>query len=139
MPFLINMGHLYEQFVAAWLADHLPPTHRLRTQERVEIDGQHGRQIAIDLVLYNRAGKATAVLDTKYKTPERPDMADIYQVSFYAHQQHCATAYLVYPADLPEPIVGRNRNVTYQNLTFALDGDIKANGRAFIEQVLADG
>ena len=139
VPFLINMSRLYEQFVAAWLTARLPTTYRLRAQERVTVDEKNGRQIAIDIVIYNRLGQATAVLDTKYKAPDHPDMADIYQVAFYAHQQDCAHAYLVYPADLPQSIIGRNRDVTYRNITFALDGDIEVNGRKFLEQVLADG
>ena len=136
IPFLINMSLLYEQFVAQWLTHHMPSGYRLRAQERVTLSGTNGRQIAIDLVLYNPNGQATAVLDTKYKAPDRPDMADIYQVAFYAHQQNCAAAYLVYPTDLAQPLSGTNRDVHYRNLTFPLAGDLADNGRLFLEALL---
>ena len=139
VPFLINMSALYEQFVAAWLTHNMPAGYRLRAQERVMLSGTNGRQIAIDLVLYDPHGRALAVLDTKYKAPDRPDMADIYQVAFYAHQQNCTAAYLVYPTALRQPVFGTNREVQYRNLTFALDGDVDENGRLFLKELLPHG
>ncbi|NET74381.1 MAG: restriction endonuclease, partial [Sphaerospermopsis sp. SIO1G2] len=119
-----------------WLTQHLPAGYRVRAQERVTLAGTNGRQIAIDLVLYDQHGRPLAVLDTKYKAPDRPDMNDIYQVTFYAHQQQCPAAYLIYPQALRQPVRGRNNGVAYQNLTFGLDGDIHDNGRAFLQELL---
>ncbi len=136
IPFLINMSRLFEQFVAAWLAAHTPEQYRLKSQERVYLDGNSGRQIAIDLVLYNQVGQSIAVLDTKYKAPDRPDMADIYQITFYAHQQNSTAAYLIYPTALQVPLNGRNRDVRYQNLTFSLHGDLNQNGKELLLNII---
>lgn len=133
LPFLVNMEQLFESFVAAWLANHLPSTWRLETQERVQLDAAGQAHFVIDLVLYERVtGAARWVLDTKYKTPASPAAEDIAQVVAYAEATGCREAILVYPIPLARPLdtwVGR---VRVRGLAFALGGDLEAAGMEFL-------
>lgn len=37
LPSVIDMPGLFERFVAAWLATHMPPPYRVEAQERIEV------------------------------------------------------------------------------------------------------
>lgn len=133
VPFLVDMARLYEQFVAAWLQIHLPSPWRIRAHERVTIGQQHsGLQFDIDLVLYGRAGRPYAILDTKYKTPTRPSSSDINQIIAYAKAKGCREAVLVYPVELERPLNVTLDGLHLRSLTFGLDGDLESNGLRFL-------
>jgi len=122
LPFLINTAQLYEKFVAAWLARHLPPQYRLKAQDPYRL-GRHHRY-SIDLTIYDRAtNRAIAVLDTKYKTPKRSSNDDINQILAYAHVKRADRAVLVYPEPLPAPLDTNIDAIRLRSLTFGLDRD----------------
>ena len=129
LPFLIHMSQLFEQFVAQWLKQHLPLGWRVQVQERVQ---HHSLRFEIDLVLYNPQNQPVAVLDTKYKAPDKPSNADFSQVVTYANLKGVPTAVLVYPAPLSTPLDVTVRGVRVLSLPFRLDGDLQEAGQAFL-------
>ncbi len=135
IPFVVNMARLYEQFVANWLQRHLPSTWQLQRQERHPLSNE--LHFAIDLVLYDRqTAHPVAVLDTKYKTPDRgPDTADVAQIVAYAAAKGVTNAILIYPQPLPEPLVTRVGGVQVRTLSFALAGDLDEAGRHLLDQL----
>ena len=138
LPFLVNMTRLYELFVAEWLEAHLPPHLRLKVQEKVDIDSAGSLIFRIDLVLYDVAtGLARCVLDTKYKTSERPSTDDVSQVTTYAVAKNCPQAVLVYPVPLTRPLDETIGDIRVRSLTFALDGDLERAGEAFMATLLS--
>lgn len=137
LPFLINMNRLYELFVAEWLKQNLAADLMLKVQERVTIDQTRNLNFDIDLVLSDAAtGDTRCVLDTKYKAPAAPSHDDIFQVVAYAEAKGCREAALIYPRPLPQPVDAVIGEIRVRSLTFALDGDLDENGRAFIEALL---
>jgi 5-methylcytosine-specific restriction enzyme subunit McrC len=137
MPFLIDMERLYERFVAEWLRKNLPDELMLKAQERVGVDSAGTINYKIDLVLYDRlTGRPMSVLDTKYKTPDRPDDADINQVHTYAALKRCSEAILVYPAHPLRPLDTEIRDIRVRSLTFDLAGDLEQAGRAFLSNLV---
>ena len=132
VPFVVNMARLYEQFVAAWLQNNLPPAWSLHAQERHHLNSE--LYFAIDLVLYARAsGQVRAVLDTKYKLAVHgPQTADIAQVVAYAAAKQASEAYLIYPQPLPAPLDLAVGGVRVRSLTFGLDGDLATAGQALL-------
>jgi 5-methylcytosine-specific restriction enzyme subunit McrC len=137
LPFLVNMGRLYELFVAEWLKAHLPQHVVLRAQETVDIGEGDVLRFQIDLVLYDaETGKARCVLDTKYKAPNGPDPGDVAQVVAYAEMKGCNNAILVYPTPLPKPLDESIGNIRVQSMTFSLAGDLETAGRSFLHSLL---
>lgn len=137
LPFLVDMAHLYELFVAEWLIAHLPSSLKLTFQEKVDIDNQGVLHFAIDLVLYDDAtGVALCVLDTKYKAPEAPSTDDIAKVAAYAEVKGCNKAFLVYPASVEYCLDARIGHVIVREMTFALDGDVEKAGETFLKVLL---
>lgn len=132
IPFLVEMARLFEQFVAEWLRGHLPEGMSLRVQERVELGDAGDLHARVDLVLYDVTGRASVVLDTKYKTPEHPAPEDVFQVAGYADLKGCGEAFLVYPAPLKRPLDVRVGDVRVRSVTFGLEGDLEAAGRHFL-------
>jgi 5-methylcytosine-specific restriction enzyme subunit McrC len=120
--FLINTARLYERFVAVWLAAHLPLPWRIQAQETVYIGAHNDLQLMIDGVIYDGNGRARLVLDTKYKTPDKPAPADVSQVVTYAKAKGCHEAILIYPAELTRPLDITIGDVRVRSLTFAPDG-----------------
>lgn len=138
LPFLVDMASLYEQFVAGWLKHHLPPSWSVKAQERLPI-GQKGEfTYHIDLVLYDEHQRVRAVLDTKYKAPTKTAPADFNQIVTYAQARGCDTAILIYPQPLARPLNTTLHNLTIRTLTFALHGDLTANGKSFLSQLLPE-
>lgn len=135
--FLINMADLYERFVAQWLQRHLPSGWHLNAQEHVALSSRGEYHLQIDLVLYAPNGRPHAVLDTKYKTPAKPDNADIYQIATYATAKQCQRAYLIYPAPLPRPLDLHLDTIHLQSLTFAIEGDLDRAGQQFLQTLFA--
>lgn len=131
MPFLINMARLFELFISNWLHANLPEGWLLQAQETVTVGQQSELRFDIDLVLYDQSGTATAVLDTKYKTPDKPSQQDINQIITYAKAKKCQHAYLIYPQPLPQPLHVQFDDLTLQTLTFPLNQDIESAGKYF--------
>jgi 5-methylcytosine-specific restriction enzyme subunit McrC len=139
LAFLIDMAHLYERFVAAWIVDHTPAGMGVRLQERLHFGSERGHTFSIDVVLYDRqSGQPRAVLDTKYKTPaSSPTSGDLAQVVAYATAKGCKDALLVYPVELVSPFDQRIGDVRVRTLSFPLTGDLTHAGEEF--QQLAGG
>ena len=135
LPFLVDMAKLYELFVSEWLQENSPQGFFFKPQHPVEI-GQN-RHFRIDQVLYNLAtGEAQAVLDTKYKAPDKAADTDIYQMISYAKATKCYEAFLIYPTSLKEPLDVRSDDIRVRSLTFSLDGDLDQAGQAFLQDLL---
>jgi len=133
IPFLVDMARLFEMFVAEWLRSHLPEEYLLRAQERLEIGESGDLHARVDLVLYERAaGRALAVLDTKYKTPDHPAPEDVFQAAGYANLKECRDAYLIYPAPLKRPLDVPVGEVRVQSLVFGLEGALEDAGMRFL-------
>ncbi len=137
MPFLLNMAHLYERAVANWLQAHLPTPYRLRSQESTVLGAQAELRFQIDLTLYGENGRPLAVLDTKYKLPDKPSQADISQVVTYAQAKGCRHALLIYPQPLPQPLHVAVGDVQLHTLSFNLDEQIDQAGQQLIQQLWA--
>jgi len=136
LPFLIYMPVLYERFVAAWLRENLPPEFVLRVHENVHIGSSGAITFDIDLVLEDaESGDVLTVLDTKYKSPERPSTDDVQQVVAYATAKGCNEAILVYPLDLPEPLDERVGSIRVKSLPFELSGDLDEAGRGLLRSL----
>ncbi|MDB9493297.1 hypothetical protein PN441_03105 [Spirulina major CS-329] len=137
LPFLLNTAQLYEAYVAAWLAQHLPPRYYLKAQDPYKLSSNH--RYKIDLILYDRTtNRAIAVLDTKYKTPDKPSQDDINQIIAYAHfkqSDRVAThrAILIYPEPLSKPLDEIIHTIHIQSLVFGCDPD--RDGAAFLAQL----
>jgi 5-methylcytosine-specific restriction enzyme subunit McrC len=137
LPFLVDMARLYELFVAEWLAAHLPAGLKLRAQEKVDIDKMGFLHFAIDLVLYDeKTGKSLCILDTKYKSSERPSTDDVAKVSAYAGVKGCNKAFLVYPTPLTNQLDAQIGHVLVRGLTFSIDADIELAGQKFMANLL---
>jgi len=124
LPFLVDMAHLFELFVAEWLKQHLPERFELLVQHSVLVGKSNKLTFRIDLVLCERqTGKVICVLDTKYKLGDSVVNADVSQVVTYAELQGCNKGVLLYPS-IPlhrlDELVGNKRIVS---LGFDLYGD----------------
>ncbi|MBK8905970.1 MAG: restriction endonuclease [Anaerolineaceae bacterium] len=135
MPFLLNMAQLYERSVANWLQAHLPAPYHIKAQESTTVGLNDELRFQIDLTLYEGNGRALAVLDTKYKTPERPSPADISQVVTYAKARGCQQALLIYPRALAQPLQVQIGDVQLHTLTFGLDEPLDQAGETFLHQL----
>lgn len=132
-PFLIDMAHLYELFVAEWLREHLPEGYTLQIQANVNFSEANRLKFIIDLVICDlETGRTLCVLDTKYKYPDTPANDDISQVVTYAEIKGCTEAILVYPHDLEANLDERLGDIRVRNLTFKIDGDLEAAGQSFL-------
>lgn len=133
MPFLVNMARLYELFVAEWLKTHLPSPWFIKAQERVTVGAQDELQFDVDLVLYDGDDRAHTVLDTKYKTPDKPSNDDVSQIITYAKAKGCREAVLIYPMALERPLNVMIGDIHLRSLTFALDSDLEQAGCLFLD------
>jgi 5-methylcytosine-specific restriction enzyme subunit McrC len=137
LPFLVNMEHLYELFVAEWLKAHLPPDLMLRVQEKVDVGEEQKITFKIDLVLYDGAtGEPICVLDTKYKAKEQPTPDDVAKITAYAEMKGCTEAILVYPTKLQKPLNASIGKIRTKSMIFQLAGDLEEAGRAFLKSLL---
>lgn len=136
LPFLINMGRLFELFVAEWLHRNLPAGVDLKVQEQLVFgEGQYLR-FKVDLVLTESAtSRPLCALDTKYKVAEAADQADISQVVTYAEALGCHEAALIYPAPLARPLDIKLTRIRARSVVFPLGGDLDQQGRQFFCQL----
>jgi 5-methylcytosine-specific restriction enzyme subunit McrC len=132
IPFMLSMPHLFELFVAEWLRANMPPEWTLRVKENVS--GSRGQlHYELDLVLYEtHSGRVLCVLDTKYKTPDKPSQADVNQAVAYASLKHCQRAALIYPRPLPQPLREQIGQIAVQSFAFDLRGNLAEAGAALI-------
>jgi len=135
MPFLLNMAQLYERSVANWLQAHLPAPYHVKAQESTPIGPHDELRFQIDLTLYGANGRPLAVLDTKYKTPDKPSQADISQVITYAKARGCQHALLIYPQALPQPLHVLVGDVQLHTIHFELERPLDQAGDSFLRQL----
>jgi len=136
-PFLINMARLYELFVAQWCSRHLPHPWQIKMQETVTVGQDDQLRFDIDLVLYDGEGRVTAVLDTKYKTPDKAANADINQIITYAHAKGSSQAVLIYPVPLNKPLNAHLHDLHIRSLTFPVSGNLEKAGHHFLNELLS--
>jgi 5-methylcytosine-specific restriction enzyme subunit McrC len=138
LPFLVDMAYLYEMFVAEWLLKHLPIGLALKVQEKVKVGHRNAWTFDVDLVLYDQATNgAICVLDTKYKTPDKPSNEDISQVVTYAKLKECQNAVLIYPTPLALPLDAWFGDVRVHSMTFSLGGNLEQAGQRFLQQLIS--
>lgn len=136
LPFLVNLGRLYERCVQVWLARNLPSDFKCRAQQTVELGGAEMAPAKADIVISDRATRThLCVLDTKWKIPTQPSPNDIYQVRYYAATLQCGRAVLVYPRDLAKPLDTAVSGIRIQTLTFSVDDELDQCGPRFLNQL----
>lgn len=136
LPFLVNMGRLYELFIARWLIEHLPPRLRLNIQEWVSLDPVHPLRLKIDLVLLDAtSGQVLCVMDTKYKKRDHPRIKDINQIVTYAAAKNCRQAFLINPEPLTHPLNITVGEINVRSLRFGLTGDLDQRGAEFLSDL----
>jgi 5-methylcytosine-specific restriction enzyme subunit McrC len=137
IPFLIDMDHLFEMFVAEWLKKNLPSSWSIKAQERVYISQIGELFFVVDLVLVNNITRSVkCVLDTKYKHQEKASPDDISQVIAYADILHCDEAILIYPVKLTSSLDSKPGRIRTRSVTFDLSDDLEKSGQTFIQAVL---
>jgi 5-methylcytosine-specific restriction enzyme subunit McrC len=141
VPFVVNMARLFELFVAEWLrADFRKhtPRYAIRWQDRATLGDNDQLHFSIDMVLHDRElARDVAVIDAKYKVPNRPDPHDVAQVMLYAQLRDCRDAVLVYPAAPPRAFDATTPQHRLRTLWFGLEGDLDETGRQFVAMLLA--
>ncbi len=136
LPFLFDMGKLFELFVAEWLRVNIPYGYAVVVQEPIAYGELNQISSNVDLVIYRTDSRqAVCVLDTKYKNPDSPAPADIHQIHYYATVKGCHDAVLVYPTLLPKPIDTPNEQIRIHSAVFSLDGDLEQAGEVFLSQL----
>lgn len=136
LPFLVDMARLYERFVAEWLKIHLPTPWHIRAQESVSVGSDNVLRFDVDLALYDKRGRIHCVLDTKYKTSEKADNADVSQIVTYAKAKGCRQAVLIYPTSLERPLNVEIGGLNVRSLTFSLNDDLDYAGQQFMADLL---
>jgi len=134
LPFLISMPYLFERFLYAWLRRALTEEYEIAWQETVAVGESERLHFTIDMVLKDRSGSVLAVIDAKYKTPDRVATTDFNQVFTAAHLHGCRRSFLVYPK--PLDYRGKVGDVEVSTLCFELGGDLDAAGHGFLEELL---
>ena len=137
IPFLVNMGSLYELFVARWLEKNLDgERYSIQSQEQVLIDPNLNINFRIDLSILERESQSCVfVIDTKYKVGN-PKTEDIEQVAAYAEAKGCTEAILVYPECSGHRLHGRIGKINVKSATFSLSEVPEKAGRRFVEESL---
>ena len=140
VPFLLDIAALYERFVARWLDQHFRAMgggYRVEALEYNVVGQRDGIGFRIDLVIYDPAGRAVCVLDTKYKLGATPAARDLAQVGYYALLKGCPTAGLVYPGAGTRLWEGMSGPVMTFAVPFALAADLDAAGLRFADQLMS--
>ncbi len=115
--FCLDVGRLFEAFVAHLVTDGLPDA-RVTAQRAAPLDRDRQVWLHPDLVVA-RAGRAVVVLDTKYKHAA-PDSADLYQLATYCQALGVPHGVLVYPAPIAAPPLVLQSGVTLHSLALDL-------------------
>lgn len=135
MGFLVNMGELFERFVAEWMGLHLPADVELFPQVQVTIDRDHGIQFYPDLQLKDGTGRHV-VADTKYKSHLLPDEGDVQQILAYALSVGSRDAVLIYPHRIENPVRTIVGGIRFRTLGFDLSQDLEIEGPRFLDALL---
>jgi 5-methylcytosine-specific restriction enzyme subunit McrC len=139
IPFNVDMADLFQEFVTEWLRENLPGRFHVKAEEEVtlaEYDQSRDLKYRIDIVLYDReAGEVTCVIDTKYKSDERPETADISQMVGYAKAEDTHETFLLYPTDLEEELDISFDDIFVRNITFELSNNLQENGKNFLKDL----
>ena len=139
LPFLVNMARLFELFIAEWLKLHLPSQFRLVSQEEFSIGSDYRVTFKMDLVISDAlTNRPLIVLDTKYKTSEKPSPEDIAQIGFYAMAKDCRDAVLVYPSVITQPLDTAVNHIRIHSATFELDKDLEESGQKFLQSLVKE-
>ena len=137
LPFIVNMSHLFELFVAEWLTASIDPKYACQPQQRVQVGDADDLEFRIDIVICDTGTmRPLCVIDTKYKIPDRPSPADIAQAVTYATLKDCRDAVLVYPKRLDHPLDLVIGKIRVRSMTFSLDGNLDDEGRRFLDELL---
>jgi 5-methylcytosine-specific restriction enzyme subunit McrC len=135
-PFLIDMAHLYELFVAEWMKGNLPDGYILHVQQNVTFSEANKLRFVIDLIICDaKSGTPVVILDTKYKCPSKSLQSDINQVVTYSEVKGCKLAVLIYPQDLDSPIDEVLGEIRVRNIAFKVDGNLDQNGQNFLKNL----
>ena len=136
IPFLVNMGRLFESFVAKWFAKNIENGFYLKAQEKISLGSKDKLMMSLDLVVYSRETSApVCVLDTKYKTGGSVSPPDLYQVITYADSTQCGHAFLVYPFADAESFSLKPGNVLVRSAIFDLALDLNLAGSNFVNSL----
>ena len=148
IPFCLNMPTLFEAFVAKWLASHLPHDLEAVPQFSARLTANVPLEFVIDVLIRDRRTNCPlAVLDTKYKTAERPKATDIQQVVAYAARMGVKHAFLVYPSRAGADVVVTvsptgdaidSRAVEVRSLFFDIGADLEEAGTQFLQALLTN-
>ena len=148
IPFCLDMPNLFESFVARWLANHLPHDLEAVPQFSARLTANVPLEFVIDVLIRDRRTNCPlAVLDTKYKTAERPKATDIQQVVAYAARMGVKHAFLVYPSRAGADVVVTvsptgdavdSRAVEVRSLFFDVGSDLEEAGTQFLQALLTD-
>ncbi len=82
--------------------------------------------------------RVTAVLDTKYKTPNKASNADISQVATYAQAKDSQQAILIYPLPLAQPLNVHLHGLQIRSLSFPVSGNLDEAGQHFLTNLLSN-
>ena len=140
VPFTVNMGHLFQEYVVACLKRHAPPGIAVSPQYHIEFDTELGAHFDVDVVLTDERTKiAIGVVEAKYKADDKTRSSDIQQAVAYAALTDSPAAFLVYPYDLPpiERPVGSAERIKLTRFGFPLDLDVEEWARKFAEVVFS--
>lgn len=136
LPFLVNMNSLFEKFVAEWLRRNTAMPHTFKAHQKTAHGDDCPLSFDPDLVLLDQdSGVKVAVLDTKYKSPDKPANSDVFQVTSYAEAHGCSEAFLIYPEELSNPLDVEVGRIRVRSIAFAIGTDIESGGRAFLAQL----
>ncbi len=137
IPFLVNMGRLFELFLKEWLIINLPETIDLRYQERIYFGNKDDIHFFIaDICLYDRhSGQVLCVIDAKYSVPDTPSPDSIAQVVANSKALGCKNAVLVYPEKLSRPLDASIGEIRIRSLIFDLSVDLDEAGKQFIQSL----
>ncbi|HEX6100671.1 MAG TPA: restriction endonuclease [Thermoanaerobaculia bacterium] len=140
VPFVVNMARLFELFVAEWLRAYFrthAPRYTIRWQDHASLGVHEHLRFSIDIVVHDRElDRNVAVVDAKYKVPDRVSTDDVAQVTLYAQLRDCRNAVLVYPA-MPKRVLDATTPQQHRirTLWFALEGDLDEAGRRFASEL----
>ena len=148
IPFCLDMPNLFESFVARWLANRLPHDLEAVLQFSARLTANVPLEFVIDVLIRDRRTYCPlAVLDTKYKTAERPKATDIQQVVAYAARMGVKHAFLVYPSRAGADVVVTvrptgdavdSRAVEVRSLFFDIGADLEEAGTQFLQALLTN-
>lgn len=136
IPFVVSMPQLFESFVAEWLKVHVDGQYEVKAQYSLDLGGDDEFNIRVDLIVREKdTGRIVAVLDTKYKKPDKPSQADISQIVTYALANDCPEGILVYPKPLHHHVDLQIQNVHVRSLHFDLGGELEEAGMGLINEL----